>query len=87
MKAEGQRLTYGWDADVQEWFVNDPRGLEHGFTRAGAAPGREPLDTQRPRDLDFLSPCAARSRPQVPADAGRDFSTMQPGRPCSTTPA
>jgi hypothetical protein len=32
VKAEGQRLTYGWDAVVQEWFVNDPRGLEHGFT-------------------------------------------------------
>ena len=32
VKAEGQRLTYGWDATVSEWFVNDPRGLEHGFT-------------------------------------------------------
>jgi hypothetical protein len=32
VKAEGQRLTYGWDATVQEWFVNDSRGLEHGFT-------------------------------------------------------
>ncbi|MCI0536800.1 MAG: FG-GAP repeat protein, partial [Verrucomicrobiales bacterium] len=32
VKAEGQRLTYDWDAAVQEWFVNDTRGLEHGFT-------------------------------------------------------
>ena len=32
VKAEGQRLTYDWDAAVQEWFVNDARGLEHGFT-------------------------------------------------------
>ncbi len=31
-QAEGQRLTYEWDAVVQEWFVNDQRGLEHGFT-------------------------------------------------------
>ena len=31
-QAEGQRLTYQWDAVVQEWFVNDQRGLEHGFT-------------------------------------------------------
>ena len=30
VKAEGQRLTYGWDAAVTEWFVNDTRGLEHG---------------------------------------------------------
>ncbi len=32
VKAEGQRLTYQWDATVQEWWVNDARGLEHGFT-------------------------------------------------------
>ena len=32
VKAEGQRLSYGWDAAVQEWWVNDQRGLEHGFT-------------------------------------------------------
>jgi hypothetical protein len=31
VKAEGQRLSYQWDATVQEWFVNDQRGLEHGF--------------------------------------------------------
>jgi len=28
----GQRLNYQWDDTVQEWFVNDARGLEHGFT-------------------------------------------------------
>ena len=32
VQAEGQRLTYGWDATVREWFVNDACGLEHGFT-------------------------------------------------------
>ena len=32
VKAAGQRLSYQWDAAVQEWWVNDPRGLEHGFT-------------------------------------------------------
>lgn len=32
MKAEGQRLTYQWDATLQEWWVNDARGLEHGYT-------------------------------------------------------
>lgn len=30
--AEGQRLTYQWDGAVQEWWVNDQRGLEHGYT-------------------------------------------------------
>ena len=32
VKADGQRLSYQWDDTVQEWFVNDQRGLEHGFT-------------------------------------------------------
>ena len=32
VKTEGQRLSYQWDATVQEWFVNDTCGLEHGFT-------------------------------------------------------
>lgn len=32
VSAEGQRVTYDWDAMLQEWFVNDRRGLEHGFT-------------------------------------------------------
>lgn len=30
--AEGQRITYVWSSSLQEWFVNDSRGLEHGFT-------------------------------------------------------
>jgi hypothetical protein len=32
VKTSGPRVTYDWDATVQEWFVNDRRGLEHGFT-------------------------------------------------------
>ena len=30
--AAGTRLSYQWDETVQEWWVNDNRGLEHGFT-------------------------------------------------------
>jgi len=29
---DGQRMAYQWDANVQEWWINDQRGLEHGFT-------------------------------------------------------
>jgi hypothetical protein len=29
--ADGSRLSYQWDADLREWFINDQRGLEHGF--------------------------------------------------------
>lgn len=39
--AEGSRVSYQWDETLTEWYVNDVRGLEHGFTlqqRPGAAP-------------------------------------------------
>jgi hypothetical protein len=32
VKTSGPRVTYDWDATLQEWYVNDRRGLEHGFT-------------------------------------------------------
>ncbi|MBL8804096.1 MAG: hypothetical protein JNN27_18980 [Planctomycetes bacterium] len=28
----GQRVAYAWDERLTEWYVNDQRGLEHGFT-------------------------------------------------------
>ena len=31
-RVDGQRLTYTWSPTLDEWFVNDGRGLEHGFT-------------------------------------------------------
>jgi hypothetical protein len=30
--AEGGRVVYAWDEALTEWYVNDQRGLEHGFT-------------------------------------------------------
>src|SRR5262249_1040562 len=30
--SEDQRVTYTWDRTIEEWFVNDSSGLEHGFT-------------------------------------------------------
>jgi len=29
---EVNRMTYRWSAELDEWFVNDTHGLEHGFT-------------------------------------------------------
>jgi hypothetical protein len=29
---DGPRVTYRWDDTLEEWWVNDIRGLEHGFT-------------------------------------------------------
>lgn len=46
IKACGQRLSYIWESGLDEWFVNDQRGLEHGYIvperPEGATPG-EPL--------------------------------------------
>jgi hypothetical protein len=43
MTADGQRVSYAWDDRLTEWYVNDQRGLEHGFTvqsRPGDATGQ-----------------------------------------------
>ena len=64
VKAEGQRLSYQWDANVQEWFVNDRRGLEHGFTVTQRPEVRPVLDGARPLPLsegDVRLPASARA--------------------------
>ncbi len=30
--AEGGRVAYTWDTTLEEWYENDTRGLEHGYT-------------------------------------------------------
>ncbi|MDF1839036.1 MAG: FG-GAP repeat protein, partial [Planctomycetota bacterium] len=30
--SQGGRMAYDWNANVQEWYINDARGLEHGYT-------------------------------------------------------
>lgn len=32
--AGGARVAYAWDEQLTEWYVNDARGLEHGYTVA-----------------------------------------------------
>ena len=46
IQKDGQRLIYQWQDGLQEWFVNDGRGLEHGFIvkeRPEGADAGEPL--------------------------------------------
>ncbi len=40
---EGDRVTYTWDNTVDEWLVNEQRGLEHGFTVRKRPAGDGPL--------------------------------------------
>jgi hypothetical protein len=30
--AQGERVEYDWDSTLTEWYVNEARGLEHGYT-------------------------------------------------------
>jgi uncharacterized repeat protein (TIGR01451 family) len=38
-----ERISYRWDARVEEWFINSERGLEHGFTISSRPHGAGPL--------------------------------------------
>ena len=42
MQAAGSRLAYHWGADLEEWYVNQARGLEHGFTLSARPDGADP---------------------------------------------
>lgn len=63
VKAAGQGLSYQWDTTMQEWFVNDTRGLEHGFTVSHRPPG----DGDQP--LDFLISTRGTLTPRITGDA------------------
>ncbi|MCL4177971.1 MAG: FG-GAP repeat protein [Verrucomicrobia bacterium] len=63
----GQRVTYDWDATLQEWFVNDQHGLEHGFTVKHRPVGASSLNAQ-PSTLNFLLAVRGGLRPRVRAD-------------------
>jgi hypothetical protein len=65
VKAAGQRLTYDWDATVQEWFVNDQRGLEHGFTLAQ----RPSLQVSTSPSLSFTLAVRGTLTPHLTTDA------------------
>ena len=43
VRVEGDRVTYTWDNTVDEWLVNEQRGLEHGFTVRKRPAGDGPL--------------------------------------------
>ena len=61
VQAAGTRLTYQWDAAVQEWWMNDARGLEHGFTVKERPELREVLDCGSPLPLSEADGFSTRS--------------------------
>lgn len=41
--AIGGRVEYEWDDTLSEWYINDPRGLEHGYTMHKRPPGNDSM--------------------------------------------
>ena len=68
VQAVGSRLTYQWDTAVQEWFVNDQRGLEHGFTVSTRPAALTAPGAPSPA-LSFLLAVRGELRPHVTTDA------------------
>ncbi|MEI8090525.1 MAG: MBG domain-containing protein [Opitutaceae bacterium] len=68
VQAKGSRLTYQWDSSVQEWFVNDSRGLEHGFT-VSTRPAAPTAPSAQLPELSFLLAVRGELRPQVTPDS------------------
>lgn len=64
MNAKGNRVTYTWTANLEEWFINDARGIEHGYTlrtRPSAGEAAGPLTFE----LNVLGGL----RPEIVSDA------------------
>ncbi len=70
VRADGQRLSYQWDGAVREWFVNDQRGLEHGFTIAHRPDdGISKAKSQIVDSLSFTLVVRGTLTPRLTADA------------------
>ena len=75
MKSSGPRVTCEWDATMQEWFVNDRRGLEHGFT-VRERPSADPVGAAGDYGL----------RRQAKRDAALGRAQLTEEFPAGTTP-
>lgn len=64
-KIDGPRLSYLWSPELEEWFVNDARGLEHGFTVT-----KRPLSGNSASPLIFDIAIRGSLRPQVIENTG-----------------
>jgi hypothetical protein len=65
VKGAGARVCYLRDAALREWFVNDSRGLEHGFTLEQAP---DHAGAQRETEIEFDLAVRGDLRPAISPD-------------------
>lgn len=74
---QGGRVSYEWDDSLTEWYINDRRGLEHGFTvhqRPVAAPipeGRRGTRTHAGQAWEHTENTRLTRDSSSPAEGGR----------------
>jgi len=75
--ASGGRVEYEWDENLTEWYINDARGLEHGYTihqRPSLAGCPKGATSPSPG----LSPAATTLGPRFDHDSNPDRVVAQP---------
>ncbi len=63
--ADCGRIAYRWDESLEEWYVNDARGIEHGYTVFERPDGEQALLTFTLRVRGDLTPRVQASRRAV----------------------
>jgi len=73
--AVGGRISYAWDAALTEWYVNDSRGVEHGYTvhQRPAVEWSDGLGRDQGEGLRFTLAVRGGLSPRV-SDDGRDVT-------------
>ena len=83
VSAEGGRVTYEWDETLDEWYVNDTRGLEHGYT----VHRRPERDEQDESPLTFTLTVRGTLRAEVTGDGLPNSASTSSSASLSRDPA
>lgn len=76
IEVSGQRVEYHWDEALTEWYINDQRGLEHGYTVNRPPDGSEARSAGGP--LQIMVRVRGGLCPRVTAD-GRGVTFFNDG--------
>ncbi len=75
---DGSRVEYIWNSSLTEWFINDQRGVEHGYTLS-TRPLTTSAGTERDQSTPLTFTIAIRGglTPRV-SNTGRDVTFVSP---------